>query len=245
MPITPFASIPLRTMTQAEFDNSCDGFFGQLNAYGTELNQVETTVLNAQILVDEANAAANAAINAVEVVKWTAASYVEGDLRWSPTNGLTYRAKVGHVSSTDPAGDATNWWLVASTSFGDAEVSRATFRDVGYKFVDKGDSGTVTQTIDLTAGTHQRIRATGAFAIAFANWMPIGTTTEALLELVGDGTARAITFPAGTKFLKFDGSTTTVFSETGITLQSAEGAIDWLYFWTRDAGATLYCKVVR
>jgi len=119
------------------------------------------------------------------------------------------------------------------------------FRDCGYTFVDKGNSGTAGQVIDFSLGTHQRIKATGAFAFSFANWPPSGNFGEVLLELVADGTARVITFPAGTKFVKYDGATTTTFSELLVTLQSADNAVDWLLFWSRDAGTTVYCKVVR
>ena len=237
---------PVRTQSQEAFDDTATYLFGiGLNAFADEVNATEATILGVAELVEEANAAATAAVSMVDVTKWVAGDYIEGDVRWSPTNGQTYRAKDAHTSATDPASDATHWWPVSPTSFGGAVISRAMFRDVGYVYVDKGDSGTATQTIDVAAGTHQRIRATGNFTIAFFNWPATGNTGEVLLELAHDGTARSITFPTGCRFVKYDGSVTTTFSETLINLQSADGAIDWLYFWTRDAGTTLYCKVIR
>jgi hypothetical protein len=246
MPITPFAAVPNRNMSAAEFDAASDSFFGQLPSFSSELNEIETTVLGAQTLLDQATAAANAAIGTVNAEEWgTGTAYTTGDVVWSSVDFLTYRRKTDGSGSIDPSEDAANWAVITNTVFNDAEVSRVMLRDTGYVFVDKGDSGIAVQTIDFSAGTHQRIRSTGSFTLAFANWPPAGNFGEVLLELVGDGTGRVITFPVGTRFLKFDGSTTTTFSEAFITLQSEDGAIDWIYFWTRDAGATLYCKVVR
>lgn len=201
-------------------------------------------------LIAKAEAAANSAIAYAQASKWVSGSSIaEGDARWSPLNGMTYRAKTAIASSTtDPSldsGTGGNWWLGAPTNFGHVTVNAVNFSDVGYVFVDKGDSGTATQTINVADGTHQRIKATGNLTIAFSNWPTSGNTGEVLLELAHDGTARSITFPTGCNFIKYDGSVTTTFSETLINLQSADSAIDWLYFWTRDAGTTLYCKVVR
>ena len=183
---------------------------------------------------------------AISMEPWVSGtSYSIGAVRWSPIDYQPYRRKVAGAGTTDPSVDTANWAVVQIVSMNDATMSRIMFKDVGYTFVDKGDSGASTQTIDFSAGTHQRIRATGALTLAFSNWAPSGNFSEVLLELVGDGTARVVTFPVGTKFIKYDGATTTTFSDTMITLQSANGAIDWILFWTRDAGTTLYCKVIR
>lgn len=245
MPVTPFTVIPDRLMDQATFDAACDSFFNQLSAVADEITEVEYAVLGATTLVEEATSAANAAINAVDVPKWVAGDFIEGAKVWSPTDGLTYRAKAVLTSTTDPHDDLDHWWLISVTNFGDATISNANFRDVGYVFLDKGNSGTATQVINVSSATHQRIKATGNFTIGFSNWPPSGNTGEVLLELAADGTGRVITFPSGTKFIKSDGGITTVFSELRITLQTANNAIDWIYFWTRDGGTTIYCKVVR
>ncbi|NCC85781.1 MAG: hypothetical protein EOM03_16915 [Clostridia bacterium] len=257
MAITPLPTPPSRAQAPANFSSTADAFIAALPTFTTEANALaaqvegaaataESAVANVSTLVDQATAASNSAVSAVAATLWVSGTtYSAGAVVWSPTTFFSYRRKVTGAGTTDPVSDTTNWALLTNTIFNDETVSRAMFRDVGYVFVDKGDSGTTTQTVDFSAGTHQRIRATGNFTLAFSNWPPTGNFGEVLLELVADGTGRVITFPAGTKFLKFDGSTTTTFSQTLITLQTANGAVDWLYFWTRDAGTTLYCKVVR
>lgn len=257
MPITALPTAPSRAQSPANFSSTADTFVAALPTFATEANalavEVEadaataaSAVANVSTLVDQANAASNSAVNAVAATLWVSGTtYSAGDVVWSPTTFFSYRRKTAGAGTTDPSSDTTNWALLTNAIFNDQQVSRCMLRDVGYTFVDKGDSGTAAQVVDFSAATHQRIRATGNFTLSFSNWPPTGNFGEVLLELVADGTARVITFPAGTKFLKFDGSTTTTFSETLVTLQTSNGAIDWLYFWTRDAGTTIYCKVVR
>lgn len=206
---------------------------------GNAITDLAAKVATAQI-------AADLSVDSANIAPWVSGStYATGEKAWSLIDYFPYRRKTDGAGTTDPHDDGTNWALLTTTVFNDAEVHRCMFRDCGYTFVDKGSSGTDAQTVDFSAGTHQRIKATGAFTLGFSNWPPAGNFGEVLLELVADGTARAITFPAGTKFVKYDGSVTTTFSELLVTLQSANDAIDWLLFWTRDAGTTLYCKVVR
>ena len=256
VPITPLSNPP----TQADpvnFAVRADAFLSALPTFVVQANDLgeyleeratsaDTSALAAEDYLDDITAAANAFTVLVNATKWiSGTTYAIGAAVWSPATSLAYRRLTAGAGTTDPSADATNWRVVTNTVFGDAEVRRVTFRDCGYKFVDKGDSGTTAQTVDFSAGTHQRIRATGAFSMSFSNWPPSGNFGEVLLELVADGTARVITFPAGTKFLTSSGAVTTTFSELRVTLQSAANAIDWLIFFTRDAGTNLYCKVVR
>lgn len=241
----------------ATFSEENDTFMSELPTFRTDLinlatyliERADATDINTTTVaghLDDVTAAANAFTAQINATKWiSGTTYAIGAAVWSPATSLSYRRLTAGAGTTDPSADATNWRVVTNTIFNDAEVRRAMFRDVGYTFVDKGDSGVTAQVIDFSAGTHQRIRATGAFNMSFSNWPPSGFFGEVLLELVADGTARVITFPAGTKFLTSSGAVTTVFSELLVTLQSAAGAIDWLIFFTRDAGTTLYCKVVR
>ncbi len=243
--ITTLSAAPTR-QDPTTFDSKADALLGQLPTMVTELNTVTGEIDAAGAMVDDAQAAANTAVATVNATKWaTDTPYTAGDVVWSPIDFLTYRRKITGAGSTDPSADAANWKVLTTTIFNDAEVRQCMMRDVGYTFVDKGDSGTDAQVIDFSAGTHQRIKATGNFAMSFTGWPPDGNFGEVLLELVADGTARVITFPAGTKFLKTDGTTTTVFSEINVTLQSALDAIDFILFWTRDCGTTLYCRVIR
>lgn len=136
--------------------------------------------------------------------------------------------------------------LVANTFTGsqvlsDQQLSRAMLKDCGLVYVDKGNSSTTTQTLDFTAGSHQKITATGNHTIATSNWPPSGNLGEMLLELV-NGAAFTITWPT-INWVKSDGSFTTTFSENGVTLQSS--GTDFIVLWSRDAGTTIYGKVIR
>jgi hypothetical protein len=111
-------------------------------------------------------------------------------------------------------------------------------------FLDKGDSGTTTQNLAYTAAEHQRIRATGNFTITTSGWPVSGLLGEILLELVGDGTGRTITWPT-INWIKSDGTLTTTFGLNGVTLVTANNAPNFCLLWTRDAGTTIYGKWMR
>lgn len=123
----------------------------------------------------------------------------------------------------------------------DGVVSRWMSRDCGLVFVDKGNSGTTTQTLDYTAGSHQKITATGNHTIATSNWPPSGNLGEMLLELT-NGAAYTLTWPT-INWVKSDGTVTTSFASNGVTLQSS--GTDFIVLWSRDAGTTIYGKVIR
>lgn len=124
----------------------------------------------------------------------------------------------------------------------DEQLSRYMLKDTGLVFLDKGNSGTSTQTLDYTAGSHQKITATGNHTIATSNWPPTGNTGVILLEAVNFG-AYTITWPT-INWVKPDGSTTTSASTwlaamTGRTAFQSSGT-DFIKLWTRDAGTTIY-----
>ena len=128
----------------------------------------------------------------------------------------------------------------------DQAVSRAMFTDCGLVFLDKGNSGTATQTLDYTAGSHQKITATGNHTIATSNWPPTGNMGELLLELTNGG-AFTITWPT-INWRKPDGTFTTSIStylaaNTGRTALQSSGT-DFIVLWTRDAGTTIYGTLV-
>jgi hypothetical protein len=128
----------------------------------------------------------------------------------------------------------------------DNQMSRAMLIDCGYTFLDKGNSGTSTQTLDYTAGSHQKITATGNHAIATSNWPPSGNLGEMLLELVNGG-AFTVTWPT-INWIKPDGTTTTSIStylaaNTRRTALQSSGT-DFVVLWSRDAGTTIYGKLV-
>ncbi len=130
--------------------------------------------------------------------------------------------------------------------YSDNQNSRAMFIDCGYVFVDKGNSGTTTQTLDYTAGSHQKITATGNFTIATSNFPPTGNLGEMLLELVNGG-AYILTLPSW-NWIKPDGTTTTsiatyLAANTGRTVLQSSGT-DFILIWSRDGGTTMYAKLV-
>ena len=90
----------------------------------TAISWIATTA--AQIAADaiSASTAAATAAQAANASKWvTGTTYVEGDVRWSPTTWLSYRRKTAGAGSTDPASDTTNW--AALTSGGDVTQTGA------------------------------------------------------------------------------------------------------------------------
>lgn len=123
----------------------------------------------------------------------------------------------------------------------DNSLSRAKMIDCGHAFLDKGNSGTAAQTLDYTAGGHQRLAVTGAFTLSTSNWPPTGVTGFLMLELV-NGAAFAVTWPT-INWVKSDGSTTTAFGSNGVTLRSS--GVDFILLWTRNGGTTIYGKVMR
>jgi hypothetical protein len=134
--------------------------------------------------------------------------------------------------------------FTGTQTFGDNILTQAMLVDCGYGFLDKGNSSTTTQTLDYTAAPHQKITVTGAHTINTSNWPPSGKLGMLLLELV-NGASSTITWSLATttNWIKSDGSYSTTYSGSGVTLQSA--GTDWIYIWTRDAGTTVFVKVVR
>ena len=112
--------------------------------------------------------------------------------------------------------------------------------------VDKGNSGTSTQTYNYAAGTYQTSTATENHTIAFSNWPTTGT--EGVMQVVlTNGGAYTITWPT-ISWIKPDGTTTTSISTylaalTGRTALQTSG-VDQFIFWTRDAGTTVYGKLI-
>lgn len=120
----------------------------------------------------------------------------------------------------------------------DQLVSRAMFKDTGFAYYDS----TTTNALDYVNGSCQRWAPnTGAQTLTVSNWPPTGNLGELLIQGINLGAA-TITWPT-INWVKSDGTTTTTFSSNGVTLQSS--GTDWVYLWTRDAGTTIYGKVVR
>jgi hypothetical protein len=108
-------------------------------------------------------------------------------------------------------------------------------------FFDNGDTS-ANITIDVSRGKLQRVRKIGLTAITlnFSNWAAAGTVGELVLELVDASDKVSI---SGVNWILPDGSFTTSFINTGLTMQSS--GTDFIILWTRDGGTTVYAKLVR
>ena len=128
--------------------------------------------------------------------------------------------------------------VTGTSTFNDYALSRARLKDCSAAYYNSGTAN----AIDYTNGTHQRWTPnTGAQTLSITNWPPTGDHGEMLIEGVNLGAA-TITWPTIT-WVKSDGTFTTTFSSNGVTLQSS--GIDFIILWTRDAGTTIYGKVIR
>lgn len=165
-------------------------------------------------------------------------------LYFKNSSGTVKQIGAGDVTLTGTQ-TLTNKTLTAPT-LADSQLIRAMLIDCGLTFLDKGNSGTTLQTLDYTAGSHQKITTTGAFTIATSNWPPTGNLGELLLELVNGG-SQTITWPTIT-WIKPDGTTTTSIA-TYLAANMVRTALqtsgtDFFLLWSRDAGTTIYGKLV-
>jgi len=157
-----------------------------------------------------------------------------------------FSAAVAGTDYVTPTGSETltNKTLGSGTLFSanvngqDNNLLRVDLQDYGYVYFNSG----TTNALDYTNGSHQRWTPnTGAQTLSITNFPPSGNLGELLIEGVNLGAA-TITWPT-INWIKSDGTTTTTFSSNGVTLQSS--GIDWVLLWTRDAGTTIYGKIVR
>lgn len=101
------------------FASRADAFVAALSTFRTEANDLAVDV-NA----DATTAASSAA--SVDADKWVSGGpFAEGDVRWSPIDFKSYRAKQANTSTTDPSADSTNWALVSGN--GDLSAQSAFF----------------------------------------------------------------------------------------------------------------------
>jgi hypothetical protein len=87
----------------------------------------------------------------------------------------------------------------------------------------------------------QGMTVAGSLTVAFTNWPGAGTLGELCLELVNGG-AFVITWPS-VRWIKPDGTFTTTFADAQQPLLAS--GTDFVFFWTRDGGTTIWAKVLR
>ena len=152
----------------------------------------------------------------------------------TPTNVVTASGTQTLTNKTLGSGSV----LGAAVTGGDFTLTRVMLQDTGWDYFDSG----TTNALDYVNGSCQRwAPSTGAQTLSITNWPPSGNLGELLIEGVNLGAA-TITWPT-INWIKSDGTTTTTFSSNGVTLQAS--GTDWVFLWTRDAGTTIYGKVVR
>ena len=235
-PITPLPSPPSR-QDPANFANEADAFLGALpdfqsdvNAAGTYIDSVGAEVdataaaaaASALAASNSATAAAASATAASQIASaWVSgASYTVGNVRYSPINFLTYRAKTNHSGvTTDPSLDTTNWENISGfkvltdfgvtasaaelnyndiTTLGTSQASKAVTADAN------GDvrfSRAIIETVFAITGTTPALNPNNG---TIQTWTLTGASTptdafiagEAMTLMIDDGSGFTITWPS-------------------------------------------------
>jgi hypothetical protein len=162
------------------------------------------------------------------------------------------RAQEGTVATTFSAGDRVELRATAAAfddflrngsaatlaSLAVGDVTGARLKGGGYAYSDNATSN----AINVANGASQRWAPnTGAQTLTISGWPAAGTMGELMIEGVNLGAA-TITWPT-IQWMKADGTFTTTFSLSGVTLKTS--GVDFVALWTRDGGATIYGKVIR
>jgi hypothetical protein len=161
-------------------------------------------------------------------------------LQWKYTTDVTWNDLLllstlkGDTGGTGPAGPTGPTGPTGAT--GPAGPSSLT------TFSSKGTQSSGTQTFDISVNSMQGMTVAGGLTVALTGWPAAGTLGELCIELV-NGRAFAVSWPAGVRWIKPDGTYTTDFATSGITLLAS--GTDFVFFWSRDGGTTIWAKVLR
>lgn len=169
------------------------------------------------------------------LANWTAANPVlaEGELALEKAGGGLFKAKVGDGVT---AYNALGYGFQAETSGGGGFVEPTAV----------ATAGTANSfSFDYSQGQHHFASFEGSAAgtIAVQKWPASGKSATMLLELTNAGLAPSITWPAAGKWVLANGTFSSSFAATGVTLQAS--GTDFVLLWTRDGGITVYMKVLR
>lgn len=169
------------------------------------------------------------------------------------------RAQEGTIASTFSAGDYAGGHLTAGCvdlampkeggifsgdiDMSDKKVKQAVFVDCADAYIDN----VAANTIDISTGKAQGWSpAAGAQTLTLTGWPAAGLHGEVMIYGVNLGAATITIAGTPVNFVRDTGAFTasnSLNSNHGATLQTT--GIDFVIFWSRDGGATRYCKVVR
>ena len=161
----------------------------------------------------------------------TGAAGATGPSGAAGTNGVTGPSGVGPAGPTGPAG---------------VLGPRPLFQNYAVLYHDNIND----MQIDLNYGNVQKVTPAVNTNFSIINWQQIDPATptkipysELLLELTNGG-AVTIAWPGNIQWYKIDGTGVfTTFSSSGINLKTT--GTDWLVFWSRDQGTTVYAKIIK
>jgi hypothetical protein len=150
-------------------------------------------------------------------------------------------------NATNPSGYINNGatTFTGTQTGADNKLVGWLLQDTATVFLNKGTVSTGTVTFDYTGGSCQRLQVGGALTIALSAFPPSGNLGVMQIELVNAGSA-AVTFPS-INWVKLDGTFTTSVSTylTNISRNALQTTgTDFVMIWSRDAGATVYGKVL-
>ena len=135
--------------------------------------------------------------------------------------------------------------FTGNQSGGDNKLIRWLAQDIGSVFLDRGTVSTGTVTFDYSAGSAQRLQVGGALTVALSNFPPAGNLGVIQLEFVNAGSA-AVTFPT-INWIQVNGTFTTSISTylTNVGRNALQtSGVDFVLLWSRDAGVTVYGKIL-
>ena len=157
------------------------------------------------------------------------------------TNVTTAKIADANVTPAKLSTGGPSWDSSGNVTGADGNLKRYMFQDTGWQYFNSG----TTNALDYTNGSMQRWAPTASSnpTLTISNWPPSGDMGELLIEAVGLASAGTISFPTA-NWIKSDGTLAASPSAAGVTFQTGTG-IDFILFWTRDGGTTVYAKVVR
>jgi hypothetical protein len=197
--ITPLPTAPNRSRPST-FSSEADEFLAALPPFVSEANTLATEMYTNASAVYLALAQTSEEVLVSTATLWEAGDYTVGDMVWSPSNALTYRAKNTFTSSVDPANDLVNWVSFSNRVF----LSEQRSSDAVFTISDSG----------------KEIQATGDYTQTFSSAASLGNGWWIMIQCVSgrvtldpdgaeliDGLSSILMLPNETRLIRSNGST--------------------------------------